>query len=85
MAARWNVTAACRGGATTLIATTLFLALLFLGAAISMRAVNPGSLSVFDLKAAPIITAIIAMLGFVLAGIAAYRARRTQLAMAAAS
>ncbi|KVC48061.1 hypothetical protein WI72_30510 [Burkholderia ubonensis] len=85
MTARWNITAACRDGATTLIATTLFLALLFLGAVISMRAVSPGSLSVFDLKAAPIITAIIAMLGFVLASISTYRARRTQLAMAAAS
>ncbi|WP_155122526.1 hypothetical protein [Burkholderia ubonensis] len=50
-----------------------------------MRAVNPGSLSVFDLKAAPIITAIIAMLGFVLASISAYRERRTQSATAAAS
>ncbi|WP_157655673.1 hypothetical protein [Burkholderia ubonensis] len=50
-----------------------------------MRAVNPGSLSVFDLKAAPIITAIIVMLGFVLASISAYRARQAQSATAAAS
>lgn len=78
MVVRWNITTACRDGATVLIATSLFLGIMFLGSAISVHSSNPGLLSMFDWKDAPAITAATAIVGATLAGAFVYRTRRAQ-------
>jgi hypothetical protein len=80
IAARWDITSACRDAATVLLSTALFLVCRFLLVIAYVHTSNSGTFPLFVSLDSVIFTAVVALLGGLLARVSAYRLSRTLFA-----
>jgi len=78
MVIRWDITSACRNAATVLLSTALFLTCRFLLVAVYVNTSQPGTFPLTVELDSVILTAVVALLGIMLAKLSAYRASRAQ-------
>jgi hypothetical protein len=77
---RWDITSAFRDAATVLLSTALFLACRFLLVTVYVHTSNPGTFPLVAPKDSVILTAVVALLGVLLARVSAHRLSRTPCA-----
>lgn len=77
--ARWDITSACRDAATGLLSTALFLACRFLIVTVYAHTSNPRAFPLAAQQDSVILTAVVALLGVLLATVSAHRVSRTSL------
>jgi hypothetical protein len=77
---RWDITSACRDAATVLLSTALFLACRFLFVTVYVHTSIPGTFPLIAAQDSVILTAVVALLGVLLARVSAHRVLRTTFA-----